>query len=86
VRTKSLAKNRNRTESCNIQEYLSNAGVSRRITKFKRKQVIFSQDDPCDDVLYIQSENAKPTIVNPQGKEAVPFPCVLTALALEDKY
>jgi CRP-like cAMP-binding protein len=27
---------------------------------------------PCDDVLYIQSGNAKLTIVNPQGKEAVP--------------
>jgi CRP-like cAMP-binding protein len=34
-------------------------------------QVIYSQDDPCHDVLFIQSGNAKLTIVNPQGKEAV---------------
>jgi CRP/FNR family cyclic AMP-dependent transcriptional regulator len=66
-----LTKNRKKTESFNIQEYLSNAGVSRRIAKFKKTQVIFSQDDACDDVLYIQSGNAKLTIVNPQGKEAV---------------
>jgi CRP/FNR family cyclic AMP-dependent transcriptional regulator len=54
-----------------IQEFLSSAGTSRSIAKFKKGQVIFSQDDPCDDVLYIQSGNAKLSIVNPQGKEAV---------------
>jgi CRP/FNR family cyclic AMP-dependent transcriptional regulator len=66
-----LSKNRKKTGFFNIHEYLSNAGISRRVAKFKRKQVIFSQDDPCDEVLYIQSGNAKLTIVNPQGKEAV---------------
>lgn len=66
-----MAKNRKKTGSFKIHEYLSKAGISRRIAKFKTKQVIFSQDDPCDKVLYIQSGNAKLTIVNPQGKEAV---------------
>jgi CRP/FNR family cyclic AMP-dependent transcriptional regulator len=66
-----LAKNRTKTESFNIQEYLLGNGISRRIAKFKKKQVIYSQDDACDDVLYIQSGNAKLTIVNPQGKGAV---------------
>jgi CRP/FNR family cyclic AMP-dependent transcriptional regulator len=66
-----LAKNRKKAPSFNIQEFLSSAGTSRRIGKFKKGQVIFSQDDPCDDVLYIQSGNAKLSIVNTQGKEAV---------------
>jgi CRP/FNR family transcriptional regulator, cyclic AMP receptor protein len=66
-----MAKKPKKTEPFGVQEYLSNAGVSRRIAKFKKGQVIFSQDDPCDNVLYIQSGNAKLTIVNPQGKEAV---------------
>ena len=66
-----MAKNAKKTEPFGVQEYLSKAGLSRRIAKFKKGQVIFSQDDPCDDVLYIQSGNAKLTIVNPQGKEAV---------------
>jgi CRP/FNR family transcriptional regulator, cyclic AMP receptor protein len=48
-----------------------NSGVARQVVKFKNGQVLFSQDDPCNDVLYIQSGNAKLTIVNPQGKEAV---------------
>ena len=66
-----MAKKPKKTEPFNVHQYLSDAGVSRRIASFKRGQVIFSQDDSCDDVLYIQSGNAKLTIVNPQGKEAV---------------
>jgi CRP/FNR family cyclic AMP-dependent transcriptional regulator len=68
---KSLLKNRKKTESFDIEEFLSSAGTSRSIAKFKKGQVIFSQDDPCNDVFYIQSGNAKLSIVNPQGKEAV---------------
>jgi CRP/FNR family transcriptional regulator, cyclic AMP receptor protein len=59
------------TKSFKIQAYLCTAGKSRRIVDFKSGKVTFSQDDPCNDVLYIQSGNAKLTIVNPQGKEAV---------------
>jgi len=66
-----MPKNRKKAESFDIQDFLSSAGTSRSIEKFKRGQVIFAQDDPCDDVLYIQSGNAKLSIVNPQGKEAV---------------
>src|SRR6202166_248922 len=66
-----MAKNRKKAALFNIKDFLSSAGKWRRIVQFKRGQVIFSQDDPCDDVLYIQSGNAKLTIVNPQGKEAV---------------
>jgi CRP/FNR family cyclic AMP-dependent transcriptional regulator len=66
-----MAKNRKKAVSFNIEDFLSSAGKSRRIAQFKRGQVIFSQDDPCNDVLYIQSGNAKLSIVNPQGKEAV---------------
>src|SRR5450755_3493919 len=55
----------------NVEEYLSNAGASRRVIKYKKGQALFSQDDPSNDVWYIQSGNAKLSIVNPQGKEAV---------------
>src|SRR6202035_3356755 len=59
------------SSSFNVEDYLSNAGASRRIIKYKKGQALFSQDDPCNEVWYIQSGNAKLTIVNPQGKEAV---------------
>jgi CRP/FNR family cyclic AMP-dependent transcriptional regulator len=66
-----VASNRKKTALFNIEEFLSSAGTSRRIQKFKKGQVIFSQDDPSGEVLYIQSGNAKLSIVNTQGKEAV---------------
>jgi CRP/FNR family cyclic AMP-dependent transcriptional regulator len=47
------------------------AGISRRFVKFRKGQVLFTQDDPCGDVLYLQTGTAKLTIVNTQGKEAV---------------
>ena len=67
----SVAKTPKKTAGFNVEEFLSSAGASRKLVKFTKGQVIFSQDDSCDDVLYIQSGNAKLTIVNPQGKEAV---------------
>jgi CRP-like cAMP-binding protein len=66
-----MAKNRKKAEAFDIQKFLSSAGAGRSIAKFNKGQVIFSQDDSCDDVFYVQSGNAKLSIVNPQGKEAV---------------
>jgi CRP-like cAMP-binding protein len=66
-----MPKNRKKATSFNIEDFLSSAGTSRSIAKFKKAQIIFSQDDPCEDVLYIQSGSAKLTIVNTRGKEAV---------------
>jgi CRP-like cAMP-binding protein len=60
-----------KTAGFSVDEYLSNAGNSRRLAKYKKGQVLFSQDDPSTNVMYIQTGNAKLTIVNPQGKEAV---------------
>ena len=66
-----MGNNSRRSRPFDVEGYLSNAGVSRRVVKFKKGQVLFSQDDPGDEVLYIQYGNAKLSIVNPQGKEAV---------------
>ena len=41
-----MTKNRKKAKSFDIQEFLSSAGKSRSILKFKKGQVIFSQDDP----------------------------------------
>jgi CRP/FNR family cyclic AMP-dependent transcriptional regulator len=54
-----------------VEDYLANAGASRRLAKYKKGQILYSQDDPCDNVMYIQVGNVKVTIVNTQGKEAV---------------
>src|SRR6202790_3315367 len=66
-----IARKPRKSPSFDVADYLSNAGTSRHVIKYKKGQALFSQDDPCNDVWYIQSGNAKLTIVNPQGKEAV---------------
>jgi CRP/FNR family cyclic AMP-dependent transcriptional regulator len=68
IKIKSLPK---RSPPFNVDDYLANSGDARRVAKYKKGQKLFSQDDPCTDVIYIQSGNAKLSIVNPQGKEAV---------------
>jgi CRP/FNR family transcriptional regulator, cyclic AMP receptor protein len=55
----------------NVEAYLSNAGVSRKVQKFKSGQVLYTQADPATDILYLQSGSAKLSVVNPRGKEAV---------------
>jgi CRP/FNR family cyclic AMP-dependent transcriptional regulator len=66
-----MAKHRRQTVGFDPQQYLSSADQSCRVVKFKKKEVIFTQDDRCVDIFYIQSGNAKVTVVNAQGKEAV---------------
>ena len=63
--------NATQTLPFNLEAYLASAGVSRKIQRFKVGQVFFSQADPANDVLYIQSGSTKLSLVNPRGKEAV---------------
>jgi CRP/FNR family transcriptional regulator, cyclic AMP receptor protein len=55
----------------NAQVYLESAGASRKVAEFRKKQVIFSQGDAADSVMYIQRGSVKLTVVNESGKEAV---------------
>lgn len=53
------------------QVFLDSAGVARKIAEFRRKQVIFSQGDSADHVLYIRKGGVRLSVVNEAGKEAV---------------
>ena len=57
----------------NAQTFLASAGVAKRIHNFARSEVIFSQGDPCDSVMYIQDGGVKLSVLSPTGKEAVVF-------------
>ncbi|MGA2252536.1 Crp/Fnr family transcriptional regulator [Terracidiphilus sp.] len=50
--------------------YLANAGPGRRIVHLDAKQNLFSQGDPADSIFYLQSGQAKITVVSQAGKEA----------------
>jgi CRP/FNR family cyclic AMP-dependent transcriptional regulator len=51
--------------------FLDTAGVSRKVTEFRRGESIFSQGEPADTVMYIQRGGVKLSVVNASGKEAV---------------
>jgi CRP-like cAMP-binding protein len=50
--------------------FLASAGIGRTIRHFNPKQIIFSQGERADAVLYIQDGTARLSVVSQQGKEA----------------
>jgi len=55
----------------NVQLFLESNGLGRKITKFRGKEIVFSQGDPAKNVIYIQDGGVRLTVVNSVGKEAV---------------
>ena len=51
--------------------FLETSGVSRRVVSYRRGEVVFSQGDPSDTVLYIQDGGVKLSVVSRGGKQAV---------------
>jgi CRP-like cAMP-binding protein len=55
----------------NAQGFLDSAGVSKEIVQYPRGEVIFTQGDPCEHVLYIQKGTVKLSVLSKAGREAV---------------
>jgi CRP/FNR family transcriptional regulator, cyclic AMP receptor protein len=55
----------------NVRDFLKSAGLAKRIVEYQKSQKIYSQGDPANHVLYIQTGGIKLTVVNEVGKEAV---------------
>jgi len=53
-----------------LADFLSKAGLGRRIVQFAPKEVFFSQGDPASSIFYLQNGRAKLTVVSRNGKEA----------------
>jgi CRP/FNR family transcriptional regulator, cyclic AMP receptor protein len=53
------------------QDFLDSAGVARTVKEFKRSEVLYSQGDAAQSVMYIRKGGVKLTVVNEAGKEAV---------------
>jgi len=50
--------------------FLSTAGIGRTVRRFSSKQVVFSQGERADSVLYIQQGRIRLSVLSKQGKEA----------------
>src|SRR3954464_2733013 len=55
----------------NAQAFLESSGISRKIVEYRRGEVIFTQGDPCEHVLYVQKGNVKLSVLSKGGREAV---------------
>lgn len=64
-------KSRTSKRRFSAQAYLDSAGVSKKITAYRKGGVIYLQGDPADTVMYIQSGAVKLTILSEAGREAV---------------
>ena len=51
--------------------FLESAGLGKRITTYAKRDVIFSQGDPCDTVMYVQSGAVRLSVLSHAGKEAI---------------
>ncbi len=51
--------------------FLESAGLGKRIVTYARTDVIFSQGDPCDSVLYLRSGGIQLSVLSDAGKEAI---------------
>ena len=55
----------------NAQAFLESAGLGKQVVTYARKEVIFSQGDPCDSVMYLRSGGIRLSVLSHSGKEAV---------------
>ena len=55
----------------NAQAFLDSAGIAKKIVEYRRADVIFTQGDPCESVLYIQKGSVKLSVLSKTGREAV---------------
>jgi CRP/FNR family transcriptional regulator, cyclic AMP receptor protein len=55
----------------NAQDFLDTAGVSRKVSEYRRNESIYSQGDSAETVMYVQKGGVKLSVVNGSGKEAV---------------
>jgi CRP/FNR family transcriptional regulator, cyclic AMP receptor protein len=53
------------------QAFLAKSDGGRHISKYRMKQIVFSQGDLADSVFYIQDGKVKVTVISKLGKEAV---------------
>ena|ERR1700741_2139624 len=52
------------------KDFLASSGIGKTLRRYSPKQVIFSQGERADTVLYIQHGRVRLTVLSKQGKEA----------------
>jgi len=51
--------------------FLESAGLGKRVVAYNRSDIIFSQGDPCNSVMYLRSGGIQLSVLSHAGKEAI---------------
>jgi CRP/FNR family transcriptional regulator, cyclic AMP receptor protein len=62
---------RNFEGNFSVYDFLGSAGGARRVAVYGRSEIIYSQGDPAETVMYVQKGGVRLSVVNGAGKEAV---------------
>lgn len=57
--------------SFDVQAFLASGGIDGKVVQRQRGEVVYSQDDPCDSVLYVQRGGVKLRVHSHEGKAAI---------------
>jgi len=71
MKTSKKSVNKGKLITFDAEDFLNSAGVAKSMAKFEKKELLFSQGDPSDSILYIQEGGVKISVVSQTGKEAV---------------
>src|ERR1700694_4840016 len=70
MKTRKRANGKRKPSTFNAEAFLNSTGLARTITEFGKKETLFSQGDPCKNIMYIQKGAVKISVVSETGKEA----------------
>jgi CRP/FNR family cyclic AMP-dependent transcriptional regulator len=60
-----------KSRAFDVEAFLESAGLGRRLVTFARNDVVYSQGDAADSVMYLRSGGVQLAVVSHAGKEAV---------------
>lgn len=59
------------TRAFDVRTFLGTAGLAKKIVVFRRSEIIFSQGDPSNRVMYIQEGGVKLSALSKGGRDVV---------------
>jgi CRP/FNR family transcriptional regulator, cyclic AMP receptor protein len=68
---RSPKENVSRNSTFDVKSFLDSAGLGRKVSKFRAREIVFAQGDRATNVIYIQEGGVKLTVVSQSVKEGV---------------
>jgi CRP-like cAMP-binding protein len=60
-----------RAKAFDAERFLDSTGLERTVASYRKGDAVYSQGEPCDTVMYLQSGEVTLSVVSTRGKEAI---------------